>query len=205
MKSRSGTKGLLGLLAVGLAVAAPLAAQEGDVAEGSRVYGNSCGGCHNARSPLERTDGEWVTIVNHMRVRANLTGRQARSVLAFLQASNTDPAAARGATPAPETLSDEVPTDPALITQGEQLVAQKACIGCHLIGGAGGNVGPSLDRVVANKGARFVRQKLTDPTFNNGTSMMPNFGLTPQEIDALVAYLASIPSPAFPSGEGRDD
>ena len=176
-------------------------AQSGElVTEGSRVYGNTCGGCHNARSPLERTDAQWVTIINHMRVRANLTGRQTRAVLAFLQATNGNPAeettlpgdSTRGPGAATPPRSDVVPTDPDLVAEGKALIAQKACIGCHVVASAGGNVGPALNGVVARRGAAFVRNKFADPTFNNATSMMPNFGLTDEQIEALVAYLATL-------------
>lgn len=64
-----------------------LAAQS-QVAEGAVVYAQNCGRCHNARSPLERTDREWVTIVAHMRARGNLTKSQASQVLDFLQMAN---------------------------------------------------------------------------------------------------------------------
>jgi mono/diheme cytochrome c family protein len=37
-----------------------------------------------------------------------------------------------------------------------------------------------------------VRKKLADPTFNNATSMMPNFGLTMDEIESIVAYLNTL-------------
>lgn len=58
------------------------------VAEGATVYGQQCTRCHNARSPMERNDREWITIVAHMRARANLTRTQARAVAAFLKATN---------------------------------------------------------------------------------------------------------------------
>lgn len=177
------------------------AAQQGSaVAEGAKVYGNTCGSCHNARSPLERTDRQWVTIVNHMRIRGNLTGGQTRAVLAFLQATNTDP---RERAPLPgqvgaaagtngRGISDAIPTDQQTIALGATLVSEKACVGCHVVGGAGGNLGPSLNGSVNERGAKFVRQKLIDPTFNSSSSMMPNFGLTAEQIDALVAYLATL-------------
>ena len=179
-------------------------AQQGSaVTEGARVYGSMCGRCHNPRSPLERTDRDWVTIANHMRVRANLTGKQVRSVLAFLQATNTDPRERvqlpEAATPPPRTteirpgqVQDTVATDRAVIARGKTLVEQRACLGCHVIGSAGGKVGPSLNGVVGRRGAGFVRRKLADPTFNNATSMMPNFGLPQDEIEAIVAYLYSL-------------
>jgi len=171
---------------------------QNDVAAGARVYGKMCGRCHNARSPLERTDREWVTIANHMRVRANLTGDQVRAVLAFLQATNSNPSeVAAPSAPTPQHLpapdqTGPVATDSATVAQGEALVHAKACVGCHVIGGSGGNVGPALNGVVARRGPAFIRQKLADPTFNNATSMMPNFGLTQAEIEAVVAYLATL-------------
>lgn len=182
---------------------APLTAQSAEptsaVGKGAAVYGSMCGRCHNPRSPLERSDRDWVTIVNHMRIRGNLTGGQVRSVLAFLQATNSDPSRPSPivSTPAAtarhlEPTEDPISTDPALISLGEVLLTQRACIGCHLIGGAGGNVGPSLDGVTSRRDVRFLRQKLIDPTVGNATSMMPNLGLTGDEIEAILAFLASL-------------
>jgi len=195
---------LASLVSLAAAVAAlstprPVAAQASDeIAEGSKVYSVTCGRCHNARSPIERTDREWVTIANHMRVRANLTRAQIQSVLAFLQATNSDPREMRSlprppavVAPAPE-VAGPAGTDSTLIAAGRALVLAKACIGCHVIGNAGGNVGPALNDVVARRGPAFVRQKLADPTADNASSMMPNLGLATDEIEAITAYLASL-------------
>ena len=176
------------------------AQQSNAIAEGARVYGNTCGSCHNARSPLERTDRQWVTIINHMRVRGNLTGGQARAVLAFLQAANTDPRersqfpgqAPTNTATAERDVSDAVSTDRVVVSLGAALINEKACLGCHVVGNIGSAVGPSLNDVVARQGVRVIRQKLMDPTFNNRNSMMPNFGLSDQQIEALVAYLATL-------------
>lgn len=184
-----------------VAAAQPSNAQEGrQVAEGARVYGSTCGRCHNARSPLEREDRAWVTIMNHMRVRANLTGDELRDVLAFLQATNTDP---REVAPLPPEAAAaqiqelagpaiEPSTDPAVIAEGEALIQQRACLGCHVVGKAGGQVGPTLNGVVRRRGADFVRRKLANPTIDNSSSMMPNFGLGLEEIEAITAYLATL-------------
>lgn len=184
---------ICGLSLAVLLVGSALIAQEGDMAAGATVYGNTCGSCHNARSPLERTDRQWVVIVNHMRVRGNMTGRQVRDVLAFLQGTNGDlEQAVTAQAPAPDAFSNDVSRDPAVIAIGTDLATQKACVGCHVIGEGGGAVGPGLNNLFGSRNAEFVRHKLTDPTFNNATSMMPNFGLSAEEIDALVAYLASL-------------
>ncbi len=58
------------------------------VAEGARAWANTCTRCHNARPSIEHDDREWVTIMAHMRARANLTRTEARLITHFLQATN---------------------------------------------------------------------------------------------------------------------
>lgn len=179
--------------------AAATAQEASAVEQGARVYGAMCGRCHNPRSPLERSDRDWVTIINHMRIRANLPGKESRWVLAFLQATNTDPSVPAGAG-AEGTAGAEGPSlrqgppsdDPEAIAQGLQLVTAKACVGCHVVGGTGGILGPSLNGVVEGRGADYVRQKLANPAFDNTASMMPNLGLTEEQIEAMLAYLATL-------------
>ncbi len=188
-------------VSLALALAAPAVhAQEtaADISRGAKVYGAMCGRCHTARSPLERGDREWITIANHMRVRGNLTGQQMRAVVAFLHATNTDPSQAVSVSGEARELGiagmefgGPVSSDQRLIEEGRQLLEQNACLGCHALGNAGGNVGPSLNRVVQRKGAPHVRQKIASPTYDNATSMMPNFGLTREQIEAITAYLAT--------------
>ena len=191
----------VGAVTAMLGLVPPAAAQEdASVTAGARVYGAMCGRCHNPRSPLERSDRAWVVIANHMRVRGNLTGRQVRDVLAFLQAINGDPRErlqldSPTAAPGPvaeQALAGPASTDSVLIAKGRQLIEQKACLGCHVVRGEGGRVGPDLDGVVKRRSIAFIRQKMADPTIDNATSMMPNFGLTGDEIEAVVAYLASL-------------
>lgn len=81
------------------------------IAQGAQVYSDTCARCHNARASSERTDLEWVAIVLHMRVRANLTKTQARTVLAFLQATNLPPVGAgAGTAQGGTTLPGDTPT-----------------------------------------------------------------------------------------------
>ncbi|MFQ5536014.1 MAG: c-type cytochrome [Gemmatimonadota bacterium] len=180
---------------------ADTAAQQGDVAAGAKAYGNTCGRCHNPRSPVERSDRDWVVIINHMRARAGLTGQQVRDILAFLQASNhveESLVAAAGGLARPASISAEagvsaeISTDPGDVAKGQTLTAAKGCVGCHVIGGGGGQIGPKLNGVVATKGAEFVARKLANPAFNNPGTLMPNLGLSPDEIRALIAYLATL-------------
>lgn len=55
---------------------------------GAKSWANNCARCHNMRDPKELRDDQWRAVVMHMRVRAGLTGDEARDVLAFLEGSN---------------------------------------------------------------------------------------------------------------------
>ena len=52
---------------------------------GAELYSMHCNRCHPERYPAERTAAQWKTIVMHMRVRANIPGAQARTLLQYMQ------------------------------------------------------------------------------------------------------------------------
>ena len=52
---------------------------------GAELYSMHCNRCHPERYPTERTAAQWKTIMLHMRVRANLPGKQAKTLLKYLQ------------------------------------------------------------------------------------------------------------------------
>jgi cytochrome c oxidase subunit 2 len=94
------------------------------------------------------------------------------------------------------------PTEP-LAQQGYQVFMSKACAACHAINGtpAQGKVGPNLTHVgsrttiaaglLENTPENLARWLDNPPAIKPG-SLMPRLGLTPQEIQALVAYLSSL-------------
>lgn len=57
-------------------------------ARGAKTWADNCARCHNMRDPRELRDDQWRAVVTHMRLRAGLTGEQARDILLFLQESN---------------------------------------------------------------------------------------------------------------------
>ncbi|GIX17469.1 MAG: hypothetical protein KatS3mg119_1655 [Rhodothalassiaceae bacterium] len=58
------------------------------VARGAKAWAENCGRCHNIRDPKEFNDEIWEVSVTHMRIRANLPGKMAEDIKAFLKASN---------------------------------------------------------------------------------------------------------------------
>jgi hypothetical protein len=65
--------------------------REANARIGAQVWLNNCARCHNLRRTDEFNDQQWITIVTHMRIRAGLTGQEARDLLHYLQASNDRP------------------------------------------------------------------------------------------------------------------
>lgn len=103
--------------------------EEGDFAQGTKAWSENCARCHNMRSPSDLRDDQWVTSVFHMRVRAGLTGQEARDILTFLQGSNArveniDPGQVESTT-----------TDSASIS-GKQIY-ESNCLACHGANGKG--------------------------------------------------------------------
>ena len=63
---------------------------ETDIANGAQVWADTCMRCHNVRPPSDLTSRAWSFSMNHMRVRAGLTGQETRDILAFIRASKTE-------------------------------------------------------------------------------------------------------------------
>lgn len=103
-------------LAIGLAALSLPAGAVGQtpdgaaIAEGARIYSQTCGRCHAPRAATEHSDRAWATIMSHMRIRANLSKEASDAVLAFLQTTNLPEVAAApppSATPAPPAAARE--------------------------------------------------------------------------------------------------
>ncbi len=56
-----------------------------DGPDAAKLWAQNCTRCHNSRPAKTFSDAQWDTIVHHMRVRANLTGSDARLIAAFLK------------------------------------------------------------------------------------------------------------------------
>jgi cytochrome c5 len=55
---------------------------------GEELWSNNCQRCHNLRTPTMHTPAQWQVIMLHMRVRANLTGEDARAITDFLKSAS---------------------------------------------------------------------------------------------------------------------
>lgn len=83
--------------------------------------------------------------------------------------------------------------------RGQNLFASLGCVGCHIINGEGGGVGPELTNVYEEKGEDYIRESVLMPNAVIAEGYQPNimpqtFGerLSDEQVDEIVAYLQSV-------------
>ncbi|MFZ4774533.1 MAG: cytochrome b N-terminal domain-containing protein [Terrimicrobiaceae bacterium] len=90
----------------------------------------------------------------------------------------------------PEFLKGRSPLE----LQGSIVIQSMQCRNCHAIAGIGGHRGPDLSDV----GARLTKDQLIRQVIQGGGNM-PAYGknLTPDQVDAVVAYMVSLRTPGI--------
>ena len=73
--------------------------------------------------------------------------------------------------------------------RGQRLFVDHSCIGCHSIGGDGGDIGPALDDVASRRTEGWMIQHFRDPEAVSPGTMMPQFGFNTAEARSLVLFL----------------
>ncbi len=93
------------------------------------------------------------------------------------------------------------PADP--VAFGRRVVAERKCQACHVLEGVGGRVGPSLDVSARKLHFDWVRGFLRDPrpygkVYPYISYRMPDLGMKPEEVEAVLALLARVAGRPFP-------
>ena len=76
-----------------------------DSLTGGEVFSMYCNQCHNARALAERPFLNYENVMAHMRVRANLTGKEYEKLLVFLRRWHDVPAPTPPADPSPKAVT----------------------------------------------------------------------------------------------------
>lgn len=72
---------------------------------------------------------------------------------------------------------------------GKALFQKYNCTACHQIYGLGGYMGPDLTNIIS---AKWKGESYARAFIQNGTQRMPNYHLTKEQIDCLIAYLSYV-------------
>ena len=76
------------------------------------------------------------------------------------------------------------------VAHGKRVWEKHACINCHTIFGEGAYFAPELGNVYERRGPEFIKAWMkAQPTGAPGRRQMPQFHLTDEELDQLVAFL----------------
>ena len=126
---------------------------------------------------------------------------------AALLAACAEPDPTPTPTSAPTATATSAPTPTAAGPSGPRLIVAQGCADCHTLDAipeARGQVGPDLSHVGGRADAAYIRESILKPgaviatgcpTSTCPEGLMPTmFGIImdPEEIDALVAYLAGL-------------
>ncbi|MEW5943580.1 MAG: cytochrome c [Pseudomonadota bacterium] len=75
------------------------------------------------------------------------------------------------------------------VVRGKHIWETRECIGCHSLLGEGAYFAPELGNVYKRRGGEFIKAWIkSQPSGAPGRRQMPQFNLTDQELDDLVAF-----------------
>ncbi|MBI3947280.1 MAG: c-type cytochrome [Armatimonadetes bacterium] len=75
--------------------------------------------------------------------------------------------------------------------EGKRLFTERACIGCHKLGGRGGSLGPTLDAVGVRHTAEWLIRHFRDPQAMVPGSRMPPLRLSDRDVRVLTVFMLS--------------
>ncbi|PTD96378.1 c-type cytochrome [Pseudothauera lacus] len=76
------------------------------------------------------------------------------------------------------------------VAAGKHIWETRNCLGCHTLLGEGAYYAPELGNVYKRRGPDFIKAwMMAQPTGTPGRRQMPNFHLSDEELDQLIAFL----------------
>lgn len=176
----------------------------GDYQRGAKTWANNCARCHNIRDPRDLRDDQWITSVFHMRLRAGLTGQQARDILTFLQKANDQTSTTSTDTSSELTTASatKVAADSSKGLSGSSIAVGKkvynqTCIACHGADGTGSLPGTpdftQTDGPLAKSNDTLFKHIIEGFQSPGSPMAMPakggNADLSPDEIRSVLGYM----------------
>lgn len=95
-------------------------------------------------------------------------------------------------------VSDEIPRffeysfEPGDVEAGKDITDSLQCVNCHIIGGQGGYLGPSLDNCGDRLEAGWVYRWMLNPRKYRPNTIQPDFGFSNSEARKITAYMMTL-------------
>ncbi|MCC5813215.1 MAG: c-type cytochrome [Leptospira sp.] len=184
------------------------------VLEGKKIWEhNNCMGCHtllgeggyyapDLTKVVEKRGDAWIRVFlddpeamfpgERKMVKYDFTEDEKTNIIAFLEwVGNID---SNGWPPEPNISKSSLGASPASESKTTNTTPQpekyaQLCVACHAVGGVGGNVGPSLDKVGTKYDLEYLEKWLKDPQAVKPGTNMPKLPLSDQERKDITAYL----------------
>ena len=86
----------------------------------------------------------------------------------------------------------EAAPDP--VVKGAMLYQAQHCSSCHIVNGAGMQVGPPLNGTGARHNRAWLEEHFRDPQKMSPGSVMPPSKFNPQEMDQMIQFLLALPA-----------
>lgn len=180
---------------------------------------NNCMGCHTLfgegayyapelTKVVERRGKPWIKLFiqdpqkmfpgERKMVKYGFSESQIEDVIAFLEwCGNVD---LQGFPPKPPLQDRMKPVATTAHLGGKPMpvLFRSICLACHMVGGAGGVVGPALDEVYRRKSRPEMLAWIADPQGLKPGTPMPQIDMTPEQRAEIVDWLfslASVPPP----------
>jgi len=185
---------------------------EGNARRGAQLWTDTCGSCHNLRSPDEFRPDQLRAVMAHMRIRAGLTGQDYRDILVFLIGENIakrKSEAKRNGEIRRERLRKvtknntddtfDTPKEQTTITRRSgKAIYRKTCAVCHGVNGKG--VIPTAQDMTKPNSPLSKPFSTLLRNIENGVGAMPAKGgdasLTREELRAVLNYMISAFKPS---------
>jgi ubiquinol-cytochrome c reductase cytochrome b subunit len=88
---------------------------------------------------------------------------------------------------------DLVANTPSFATLGASIYQRNNCGACHVVNGAGGKIGPSLNGLSSRRSEAWTAEHFANPQKLSPGTPMPAYPLAPDEMEALVSWLFTLP------------
>ena len=82
---------------------------------------------------------------------------------------------------------------PPFALEGARIYQENYCGNCHIINGAGMQVGPPLSGVGSRRPKQWLREKIQNPAGEAPDTLMPIYDLTADQLEVLASYLVQLP------------